>query len=115
MSLEEFADYWINVHGPLAAQVPGLRGYSISIAHAVPFSDDVSPWDGLVEMRFDDGDAMEAGLSSPAGIIATEDVENFAERRGLMLADETVIVPNDGDETSRHFGFADWQIPVLRH
>lgn len=99
MDHEEFADYWINYHGPLAAKIPGLRGYSISVAHAVPFSDDVFPWDGLVEMYFDDGDALEVGLSSPEGVVAVDDVENFAERKGFMLTEETVVIPLRRNDT----------------
>ena len=27
-----FADYWIERHAPLAAQIPGMRGYRINVA-----------------------------------------------------------------------------------
>jgi uncharacterized protein (TIGR02118 family) len=106
MDHDEFADYWINRHGPLAAKIPGLRGYSISVAHAVPFSEEVFPWDGLVEMYFDDGEALEAGLASREGVVAVDDVENFAERKGFMLTQETVIIPVERHDAPVQTGLA---------
>ena len=97
MDRAEFADYWVNVHGPIASRIPGLKGYRISIAHEVPFPEDAIPWDGLVEIFFEDGDAFEAGISSREGVLAIADVENFAERKGFLLTEETVIVPLDED------------------
>lgn len=31
LSRRAFADYWINVHAPLAAAIPGMRGYASTL------------------------------------------------------------------------------------
>ena len=95
MDRREFVDYWVNTHGPIAARIPGLKGYRINVSHELPFPEDAIPWDGLVEIFFEDGDAFEAGISSREGVAAVADVDNFAERKGFLLTEETVIVPLD--------------------
>lgn len=88
-----FADYWIQRHAPLAAQIPGMRGYRINVARDSQLEEGRAPWDGSAEIWFDNRASLDAGLASPEGQIAGDDVANFAERLEFLLTDETVILP----------------------
>ena len=76
MSDAAFRDYWTGTHAPLAAKIPGMRGYRINVAGA---AGDLpgAPYDGSAEIWFDDRAAMEAGLASPEGVVAGDDTAHF--------------------------------------
>ncbi len=61
LSLQEFSDHWFDVHGPLVAQVPGLRRYVQT--HALPEAYVTRGMmgithDGFSELWFDDPAAL---------------------------------------------------------
>jgi uncharacterized protein (TIGR02118 family) len=87
-----FADHWLRVHAPLAAAIPGMRGYRINIA-GDPGALLPAGFDGSAEIWFDNRAAMLAGLGSAAGAAAGEDVANFAEPVQFLVCDEHVILP----------------------
>jgi uncharacterized protein (TIGR02118 family) len=87
-----FRNYWLDSHAPLAAAIPGMRGYRINIA-GDPGAQPAAPYDGSAEIWFDDRAAMEAGLGSPEGAAAGEDTANFAESIVFLVTEEHVIVP----------------------
>lgn len=64
LSHDEFLDHWINVHGPLARGIPGIRRYVQS--HIVTEQqradiEDISlKVDGIAELWFDSADSMKA-------------------------------------------------------
>jgi len=94
LSKTAFADYWVNVHAPLAAAIPGMRGYRINIAGDagdMPAAD----YDGSAEIWFDSQEAMDAGLASPENDIAGKDTENFLDHLEFLVVDEHVILPKD--------------------
>ncbi|RMA42326.1 EthD family reductase [Rhodophyticola porphyridii] len=92
MATQAFRDYWLDRHAPLAAAIPGLRGYRINIA-GDPGDMDPAAYDGSAEIWFDDRAAMEAGLSSEAGRIAGEDTAAFAASIAFLVTEEHVILP----------------------
>jgi uncharacterized protein (TIGR02118 family) len=65
MSHEEFADFWVNTHGPLVkTRLPGLRKYVLNVAFQPP--DRPAPeWDGVVELGFDDYPSLKRAMSTP--------------------------------------------------
>jgi uncharacterized protein (TIGR02118 family) len=90
---EEFRDYFIRVHGPLAVKIPGLRRYKQSFP--APDLKRQSPaWDCIVELHFDDKDAMEAAWATPEGEAATADLEVFAdmEHTTWSIVEERVVI-----------------------
>lgn len=94
LSKEAFADYWVNVHAPLAAAIPGMRGYRINIAGdagGMP----AAAYDGSAEIWFDSREAMQAGLASPENDIAAKDTENFLDHLEFLVTDEHIILPKD--------------------
>lgn len=95
MSREAFRDYWLGTHAPLAAAIPGMRGYRINIA-GDPGGQPPAPYDGSAEIWFDDRDAMAAGLGSPEGAVAGDDTARFAQAIEFLVTDEHVILPMAG-------------------
>ena len=92
MSPQAFRDYWLATHAPLAAAIPGMRGYRINIA-GHPGAQNPAPYDGSAEIWFDDRGAMEAGLSSQEGTIAGDDTANFVDDITFLVTEEHVILP----------------------
>jgi uncharacterized protein (TIGR02118 family) len=92
LSVEAFRDYWLETHAPLAAAIPGMRGYRINIA-GDPGAQPPAPYDGSAEIWFDDRAAMEAGLGSAEGAIAGGDTAHFTSGIEFLVTEEHVILP----------------------
>jgi uncharacterized protein (TIGR02118 family) len=75
---EKFRDYFVRVHGPLAEQIPGLRRYKQNFP-AADAKRKPPAWDCVVELYFDNKEAMEAAWMTPEGEAATRDLEVFAD------------------------------------
>ena len=81
-STQEYQTYWHDVHGPIAAKIPGLKGY-VQL-HGQPDAEGNLPVDGIAQLTFDSEDAMKAGFASPEGKAALDDVANFADTSRLV-------------------------------
>lgn len=76
---EQYRDWWINEHAPIAKQLPGLRRYTI---HPLTDNFDAATGklggepthDGVAFLWFDDKEAAEKAFASGAG---QHDVETF--------------------------------------
>ncbi len=72
-----FRSHLSGVHLPIVAKFPGLRalrvGYDLSAG-----PDAASPYFAIVECDFDDAEALQTALGSPAGAAAVADVPNYA-------------------------------------
>ena len=93
MDRDEFRRYWRDVHGPLAARIPGLRKCVQN--HSLPDSASGDlPCDGIAELWFDSPEAMRAGFASPEGAATTADIQNFLDpdRVGEMVVEEVSVV-----------------------
>jgi uncharacterized protein (TIGR02118 family) len=78
LSEEEFHRFVREVHGPMALKIPGLRRYKQN--HVVEDGKRKNPgWSAIVELSFDDWDAMEAAWATPEGEAATADLTEFAD------------------------------------
>lgn len=91
MTQAAFARYWREVHAPLAAAIPGMRGYRINVA-GDPGDMAPAPYDGSAEIWFDSHAAMAAGLGSAEGEIAGDDTRHFAESVTFLVTEETVVI-----------------------
>ncbi len=89
-SVEAFRDYWLEEHAPMAADLPGLRRYTVSF----PDDPDRSQYDGLSELWFDDREALDAALASEAGEAIAQDLANFAGDDDMLqlVVEEHVVV-----------------------
>jgi uncharacterized protein (TIGR02118 family) len=92
-TLEEFSDYLLRVHGPLARKIPGLRKciYNVVLADATRKAPD---WSAIVELYFDDFDSMQAAWATPEGRAARDDLVKFADlnRTSWSIVEETAIL-----------------------
>ena len=92
---EQFRQYLETAHGPMAEKLPGLRRY----VRNFPAEDSKRKkpkWDAVVELYWDDRDAMEAAWASPQGKATTTDLQLFADlRRSSWSIAEVVVVRDD--------------------
>ena len=93
MSFDEFSRYWRDVHGPIGAEMPGVRKYVQNHAGAT-LDGSPLPCDGFAEIWFDDMESLQRALASPAGQEALVDSENFldVERIQTFVVEETLVV-----------------------
>jgi uncharacterized protein (TIGR02118 family) len=71
-----FRSYYEGTHLPLAAKLPGLRGYRYSFDVAA--AEGESPYFCVFEADFDDAAALSAASESPEGQATLADVPNYA-------------------------------------
>src|ERR1044071_9284144 len=74
---DHFRSYYEDTHIPLAAKMPGLRGYRYGFDVASP-SGGESPYFCVFEADFDDAAAYSAAMGSAEGQAALADVSNYA-------------------------------------
>jgi uncharacterized protein (TIGR02118 family) len=82
-----FDAHYAGTHAPLAEKVPGLRRFEHGRVLAGADGSD-APYHYMAELHFDDADALAAGLGSPEGQAAGEDVGNFATGGVTMFVAE---------------------------
>jgi uncharacterized protein (TIGR02118 family) len=93
MSAEDFHRYWREVHGSIAARIPGLRRYVQ--CHAIDggpgFTGD---FDGAAEVWFDDVEALRRAAASAEYAAAREDEGRFIDldRSSLLLTEEIAVI-----------------------
>ena len=82
---EEFFDYWKNTHGPIGAQIPGLR--RLVQSHAIVGQSELRPPDfyGMAELWFDDLEALLAARRTPEWRASTADEANFIDHKRVAL------------------------------
>jgi uncharacterized protein (TIGR02118 family) len=91
---ERFRRYFVDVHQPLGQKIPGLRRYKQNFV--LPDSKrGRPPWDAVIELYFDDREAMEAAWATPEGQAATADLEVFADlsKTSRSVVEERVAMP----------------------
>src|SRR6266403_1327662 len=67
MALEEFRKYWLEVHGPMALKLPGIRRYVQSHLIDEAYLYATPRFDGVAQLWFDSVEAFAAAFASPAG------------------------------------------------
>lgn len=108
LSPAQFYDYWLNHHGPFAAeQIKVLGGCRYVQSHTADSAQNLlltaargsgEPYDGIVEVWFPSEQAMITAIATPAGIQAnqllTEDEKNFIDlpRSSFFLTREHVLL-----------------------
>ena len=92
MSQEAFSAYWIDLHTPLTAQVPGVRSYRCYPAAGA--QEGTLPFDGVAILTFDDEAAYRSAIAGPEFAAAIGDAPNFQDTgvTTSIIASEHVIV-----------------------
>lgn len=89
---EEFIRYWLDVHAPISAKAPGLRGYVVS--EVVRKLQGALETEAFVEQWYDDEESFVQAGQSPEVAAAWEDVPRYAKTTGTFwLVKEHIIVP----------------------
>jgi uncharacterized protein (TIGR02118 family) len=100
LSPEAFDMHWRDVHGPLAADLPGLRSYAHHVVRAKEPHAIRGDWDidGISELHFDSVAAMDAAFATASGAEAKEDLSLFLDDVWLVVCERhTVVAPHDID------------------
>lgn len=71
-----FDAYYRDVHTPLAEKIPGLAGFTARRCAAMDSSE--PPYYFVAELAFESQQELAAGMGSPEGKAAGEDLANFA-------------------------------------
>ena len=93
VGMDEFQRYWKEVHGPIAAKLPGLRRYVQDHVVADPVQDD-RPYDAVAELWFDSGESFQAAMASPVGHETLADAAGFADMDSvrILMTEEVAVV-----------------------
>ena len=100
MTRKEFEWRWLNVHAPIAAVFPGLRGYVLSFS-TMPGEPQA---DGVAQLWFDDRSGAQRSYASKIGRNGSDDASRHLSRRDHLLVSERWIgMPRDGDARGYKF------------
>jgi uncharacterized protein (TIGR02118 family) len=87
MSREDFREWMLVRHAPLAKQLPGLRRLVFNIVE----NDDV-PYDGVSELWFDSWEAFDAAYATEIGkAVAGDSLANVRARIRLMVDEQPQV------------------------
>jgi uncharacterized protein (TIGR02118 family) len=111
LSREEFRRYWLEKHGPLAQRkLPALRVKRYVQTHTIdtPFNEvlqstrgTMEPYDGVVELWWDNIEDLEAAFTTQEGADASEELLNDEKefidlsRSAMWFAEEHVFIGNE--------------------
>ncbi|WP_294569140.1 EthD family reductase [uncultured Arthrobacter sp.] len=84
MPWEEAREYWRTVHRDMVLATPGIVAYTQN-SKVSPVTENV-PWDGIVEITFEDDDAFRAAMDSAHWATVNADVPEFAQWSSVATA-----------------------------
>jgi uncharacterized protein (TIGR02118 family) len=91
MSDDEFRDYWLNSHAPIAGKgYEHLSGYTVHLVTRVPEGQD-RPYDGVAVLEWPDRDGFKADMASDVAKRSTDDLGNFTSAFGLLFVEEHAV------------------------
>jgi len=92
-----FVDHWLNIHGPLALAVPGIRHYvqsHITGTHTRPdIPETTVEVDGVAELWYDDLESLQRAAASPEMKRLTDDGALIISQIKSYIIDEKEIIP----------------------
>ncbi|WP_119257583.1 EthD family reductase [Shinella zoogloeoides] len=84
VSAEEFADWWLNRHAPLARDLPKVRRVVFNLVKD-------GPYDGISELWFDSEEALQQAYASDHGkAVAADTLSMVAERIRLPVSEHVI-------------------------
>lgn len=84
---DAFEEHYRSVHAPLARELPGLQGFSVTKVVGTP-DGSPPPYHLVVTLTFADSAALGAAMSSPQGRATAKDVPTFATGGATLLIGE---------------------------
>ncbi len=89
VSREEFAEWWLTKHKPLAQGLPGLRRAVFNLVAENPEAD--AAYDGVSELWFDSQSDFEAAYASDTGkAVAADSMANVGTRERLLVSEHVI-------------------------
>jgi len=99
----DFFEHWSEVHGPLAAKLPGLRRYIQNHGVLEAFTRGTQTHDGWSELWFDDFASFQQTVKSPEWSAMEEDGRTlFCAQKGIVIGRE--YVQKDENWKPRDYG-----------
>jgi uncharacterized protein (TIGR02118 family) len=101
-TLPDFHRYWSTTHGPIVANLPGLRSYAQhhivdSLQRGISFKRGPEQLDGISELVFDDSASMQKAFASNVAPSLVADEAKFLGRLRIVAVDRReVIAPDPG-------------------
>jgi len=93
---EQFVKHWLEIHGPLALQVPGIRRYVQSHIVDERRRPDIPPIgveiDGIAELWYDDRERLARALATPEMKALHADGALFIGRIQSYIVEEKTII-----------------------
>jgi len=87
MTHEEFVQWWLEEHAPLARQLPGVRAITFNAVD----QDGEPPCDGITELWFDSQADFEAAYADPIGQgVAADSIAHVASRVRMMVTEHRI-------------------------
>jgi len=99
LSHEAFRKHWFDVHAPMSANIPGLRGYVLSeiveeqIRPDIPSLGITTPIDGIAETWVDSLEARAAMAQAPETMRWYADGASFIGAIKTYLTEEKIVIP----------------------
>ena len=90
MTRDEFRNWWLHEHAPLAAQLPGVRRM---VFNTVEPDDDI---DGVAELWFDSEADFTAAYATPLGVRVAADSMAHVRSRVRLFASEHMVAGEPG-------------------
>ena len=88
MSRDEFAEWWLEQHAPLARQLPEVRDARFNLV----LGDETGGVDGISELWFDSQSAFEAAYASEVGQrVAADSLANVSGRQRLFVEEHRIL------------------------
>lgn len=99
---EAFRAHWRAVHGPLAAELPGLLAYQQNhvvdaAQRGIAYRRGAWQLDGISQLRFADAAAMRAAIASQSYAAVAADAGVFLADTKVIAAEPHVVVPLPAD------------------
>jgi len=103
ISSEQFSAHWLESHGPIAAQFPGLKKYYQHIVtdkaqFGIDHQRGPMDLDGMSELHFENAQVMHDAIQSSSFSGALKDEDAFLEDVKIVICEKHDVVPlNIGD------------------
>ena len=98
MTSEQFDEHWLKIHGPMAAELPGLLHYvqnkpseRVSGVAQIPVPDSGDQIDGITELYFESVEDMETAYRTEQGKKCLADLELFVGSGTSFTMTERII------------------------
>ncbi len=103
ISTETFQKHWLEVHGPIAAKIPGLRKYNQnhvidSTQLGIEYPRSMGSVDGFSQLQFANAQSMQAGFSTDVTEQLINDEKKFIGQLSIVTVEPNVVIPVASDK-----------------